>query len=297
MLLVTHDLDECFELGEEMLVLHHGKIVQSGAPREILDQPANLDVARILGTFNVLEAEIKTLDPGRNSSRLQVGEFELEGPYFPGHLKGDRVRVCIRPEQLTVSARAGKLERNQMPGELLRTVETPRGMRLEFSNGIAVALPHTAYSPVARQPGLGDPLPPRFAARECTHHSGGSGDRMNTCRKTRLLEARSPAGRAAADVKRAAHLTCGRVERILTKRCGGKGFDPHDLRGKRDCRGFGSLTSLAPFGNIAAQLQEWVKSQPEAPEGDWYKDFILLRYTAPGELPRRCTAKTKTPRR
>src|SRR5262249_9577185 len=29
-LLVTHDLDECFELGEEMLVLSEGRLVQSG---------------------------------------------------------------------------------------------------------------------------------------------------------------------------------------------------------------------------------------------------------------------------
>ena len=34
MLLVTHDLDECFELGEEMLVLRDGRIVQSGTPRQ-----------------------------------------------------------------------------------------------------------------------------------------------------------------------------------------------------------------------------------------------------------------------
>jgi len=73
MLLVTHDLDECFELGEEMLVLREGRIVQSGMPREILDRPANLDVALLLGAFNVIEAEIRTLDPGRNTSRIQVG--------------------------------------------------------------------------------------------------------------------------------------------------------------------------------------------------------------------------------
>jgi ABC-type sulfate/molybdate transport systems ATPase subunit len=145
MLLVTHDLEECFELGDEMLVLHDGKIVQSGTPREILHQPANLDVARLLGVFNLLEGEIRTLDPGRNTSRVQVGEYELEGPYFPGHLKGDRVRLCVRPEQLTVCARNGKLEKNQIPGELVRAVETPRGMRLEFASGIAVALPHNEY--------------------------------------------------------------------------------------------------------------------------------------------------------
>ena len=148
MLLVTHDLDECFELGEEMLVLSDGKLIQSGTPRHVLDQPASLDVARILGAFNVLDAEIKTLDPGRGTSRLQVGEFELAGPYFPGHLKGDRVRVCVRPEQLTVSARNGPPGMNQIPGELLRTIETPRGMRLEFANGIAVALPHDEYVPL-----------------------------------------------------------------------------------------------------------------------------------------------------
>ena len=145
MLLVTHDLDECFELGDEMLVLCDGKIVQRGAPREILDQPANLEVARLLGVFNVIEADIRTLDPGRNTSRVQVGDFELEGPYFPGHLKGDRVRLCVRPEQLSVSARNGKLEKNQLPRELLRAIETPRGMRLEFSGGIAVAVSHPEY--------------------------------------------------------------------------------------------------------------------------------------------------------
>jgi len=44
-LLVTHNLDECFELGEEMLILREGRLVQSGAPSTILDQPANVDVA------------------------------------------------------------------------------------------------------------------------------------------------------------------------------------------------------------------------------------------------------------
>ncbi len=87
-LLVTHDLDECFELGNEMLVLLEGRIAQSGPPREVLDRPANLEVARLLGAFNLLPGEIRTLDPGRNSSRLKIGEHEIDGPYFPGRLEG-----------------------------------------------------------------------------------------------------------------------------------------------------------------------------------------------------------------
>src|SRR5271156_1335196 len=50
-LLVTHDIEECFELADEMLILRAGRIVQTGTPRGIIDQPANLDVAKLLGKF------------------------------------------------------------------------------------------------------------------------------------------------------------------------------------------------------------------------------------------------------
>jgi molybdate transport system ATP-binding protein len=140
-LLVTHSLEECFELAEEMLVLHEGRMVQSGPPRKILDQPGNLEVARLLGSFNLLAGEIKLLDPGRNQSRVLLAGVEVEGPYFPGRLKGDRVTICVRPEQLTVAPRDGRLGPNQVPAELARTVELPKSVRLEFVN--------TAGEPVA----------------------------------------------------------------------------------------------------------------------------------------------------
>ncbi len=144
-LLVTHDLDECFELGEEMLILREGRIVQSGPPRKILDQPANVEVARLLGAFNLLPAEIRALDPGRNTSRVRMGEFELDGPYFPGRLKGDRVTVCVRPEQLRASGRNGRPGPNQIPAELKRAIEKPQWMRLEFSGDITVDVPRPEY--------------------------------------------------------------------------------------------------------------------------------------------------------
>ncbi len=143
--LVTHDLDECFELGEEMLILREGKIVQSGPPRKILDQPANIEVARLLGAFNLIPCEIRALDPGRNTSKLQMGEFELDGEYFPGRFKGDRVTMCVRPEQLVVSAKIGRPGPNQIPAELKRAVEKPHGMRLEFEGGIVADIRHAEF--------------------------------------------------------------------------------------------------------------------------------------------------------
>jgi molybdate transport system ATP-binding protein len=144
-LMVTHDLEECFELGDEMIVLREGRLIQCGPPRAILDQPANLDVARLLGVYNLIAAEIRALDPGRNKSRIQTRDHELEGPYFPGHLKGDRVTLCVRPDQLTALPRNGRLGFNQIPASLQRAIEQPGGWRLEFAGEIAVNMPRAEY--------------------------------------------------------------------------------------------------------------------------------------------------------
>jgi molybdate transport system ATP-binding protein len=143
-LLVTHDFDECLQLGDEMIVLREGKVVQSAPPRKVLDQPANVGVAKLLGVFNLLPVEILALDPGRNVSRLRYEDFELTGPYFPSRLIGDRVSLCIRPDALSVAPRNGRPGMNQIPAALLRTVEKPDRARLEFAGDIAVELDRCA---------------------------------------------------------------------------------------------------------------------------------------------------------
>jgi molybdate transport system ATP-binding protein len=140
-LLVTHDLDECFELGDHMLVLREGKLVQSGSPRQVLERPANLEVARLLGRFNLLPAEICALDPGRDSSRLRVLDFQLNGPYLPGHLIGDRVWLCIRPNELRALPANGHPGANQIPAALVRAVTLPHATRLEFDRDLRVDAP------------------------------------------------------------------------------------------------------------------------------------------------------------
>src|SRR5271155_2380113 len=131
-LLVTHNFEECFELGDEMLVVREGRVVQSGTPRKIFEHPANVEVARLLGVYNLMPAEILGLDPGRNVSRLRYRDFELTGPYFPGRLIGDQVWLCIRPDLLSATPRDGLSIGNQMPATLVRVVEKPDRLRLEF---------------------------------------------------------------------------------------------------------------------------------------------------------------------
>ncbi|MGE5645613.1 MAG: ABC transporter ATP-binding protein [Acidobacteriota bacterium] len=143
--LVTHDLEECFELAGEMLILREGRLVQSGTPRAIAERPANAEVARLLGIFNLIEAEIVELNPQSNVSRLRANGFDLTGPYFPGRLRGDRVSICVRPDQLTAGARDGSPAPNHVPAELVRAVETPHAVRLEFAGGIHVELARSEF--------------------------------------------------------------------------------------------------------------------------------------------------------
>lgn len=140
-LLVTHDLDECFELGEEMIVLREGKVAQAGKPADIVEKPISLDVARLLGHYNLLRAEIVQLDPQNNSSTLRIGDHQLTGRYFPGHLRGDQVWLCVRQTSLRAMPREGKPGPNQIPAQLERITERPGTLLLEFTDGIGVESP------------------------------------------------------------------------------------------------------------------------------------------------------------
>ena len=145
-LLVTHDLEEAFILADQMLVLLDGRIVQTGTPREILLQPASSGVADLLGLFNLLPAEIKLLDPANNRSKLRWNDVDLEGPYYPARLLGDRVTVCVRRDEIAVMPKMGKAEKGVLALTLEAASETSRTALLHFSGGLIVELPLEEYA-------------------------------------------------------------------------------------------------------------------------------------------------------
>jgi molybdate transport system ATP-binding protein len=145
MLLVTHSMEECFELADEMLILREGRVVQSGPPSKVCDRPATLDVARLLGIYNILPVEIRTLDPSRNTSVLRYGDFDIGGEYYPGRLRGDRIHIAVAPQQLKAVPKEGKPAAHQLPAQLLRVIEAPQAARLEFAGGLNVEMPRGEY--------------------------------------------------------------------------------------------------------------------------------------------------------
>ena len=57
--------------------------MQSGPPRKVFEQPANVDVARLLGLYNLLPVEIRALDPGRNAQPPALPGLRTDRPLFP----------------------------------------------------------------------------------------------------------------------------------------------------------------------------------------------------------------------
>lgn len=144
-ILVTHDLSECLELADHVLIYRDGQIVQSGEARAIVEAPTSVEVARMLGIFNLLPVAILALDPGRNWSKVRWNGVDIEGPYFPGHFLGDKVTLSVRPADLKVVNRQGKLAGNQVAVPLRRVVNTAEGVRLDFE-GISVELSQSEYA-------------------------------------------------------------------------------------------------------------------------------------------------------
>lgn len=67
---VTHDQEEAFALADRVILLHEGRVVQSGAPAEVYDAPASRWVARFLGLRNLLPAKVVSTSPPRVETAL-----------------------------------------------------------------------------------------------------------------------------------------------------------------------------------------------------------------------------------
>ncbi len=144
-LVVTHDLEECFELADAVYLIENGRFAQSGPRDSVFKRPATTEIARSLGIYNILPAQIEALDPGRSTSRLRVLEFELEGPYLPGHLIGDRGHICVPWSEVVVRPPDARRPSNSLL--LCLSAETPssHGIRLTFEYDVVATVTESEY--------------------------------------------------------------------------------------------------------------------------------------------------------
>ncbi len=80
-LYVTHNYTEAAHIGDTMAVLDDGKIVQEGAPLEILNAPRTLPAARAVGTENIFLGKILGHKQADGITTIELDRFHLEAPY------------------------------------------------------------------------------------------------------------------------------------------------------------------------------------------------------------------------
>lgn len=97
-ILVTHDQEEAFELGDRIGVLERGKLLEIGSPEKLYLRPRTEGVATFLGGGNVLVGRFRR-------ERISLGEISLPMPAEAAHHQdGAPVRVLFRPEAVKVQA-------------------------------------------------------------------------------------------------------------------------------------------------------------------------------------------------
>ena len=134
--LVTHEQDEAFDLGDRVAVLRGGRLEQVGTPEELYALPANEFVAAFVGRSSAID--VKVIGPGGRGSRVSVEGVEWvltdtdDAPIGPA-------LMVVRPEALRLmppvpGALAGTVTARRFTGSSsLFTILTDGGASLEVT--------------------------------------------------------------------------------------------------------------------------------------------------------------------
>jgi molybdate transport system ATP-binding protein len=153
MIVITHDPDEAILLGEVVIVLDAGRVVATGAPREVLWSRAVLPLSEALGLENVIEARAVA---GAEVETARGLRLVVRGPLEPG----ERVRLGVRAEDLLLAVgEPGRLSaRNVLParvarlevrdGDVLVHLDAGEALVARITGGAAHALGLEAGAPV-----------------------------------------------------------------------------------------------------------------------------------------------------
>jgi spermidine/putrescine ABC transporter ATP-binding subunit len=103
--MVTHDQDEAMTMSDRIVVMNHGRILQSGPPRDVYERPRTRFVAEFLGTANIFRCSVAQRMQHAVQVLLdgapQAGTIELAaGEASASMTSGASFEIAIRPEKV-----------------------------------------------------------------------------------------------------------------------------------------------------------------------------------------------------
>jgi ABC-type Fe3+/spermidine/putrescine transport system ATPase subunit len=143
--LVTHEQEEAFDLGDRVAVLRRGRLEQVGTPDELYGAPANLFVGDFVGRSSTLEVSVTSVSSRGARVAIEGVEWEVDpAPARPLPVPGPAV-MLVRPEALRLvgpgpgALTAAVAERRFVGPNALFTMRTDGGRSLEIAAPPAAA--------------------------------------------------------------------------------------------------------------------------------------------------------------
>jgi molybdate transport system ATP-binding protein len=138
-IVVTHDRLEALALGDQLIVLHQGRIAQTGTVQEVFSRPASLAVADILTVETILQGRI--VKAANDLVTVAVGSILLTAVEQDLPANTADVHVCIRAENVILlkGADAPSSPRNHLPATVRSLIREGPLMRVELNCGFALA--------------------------------------------------------------------------------------------------------------------------------------------------------------
>ncbi len=99
MIYVTHDQTEALTFADTVVVMHDGRVVQSGTPEELFERPAHTFVGYFIGSpgMNIVPAEVKGREARIDGHTIGLGRSYDDLP------AGARIEVGVRPEFVNIA--------------------------------------------------------------------------------------------------------------------------------------------------------------------------------------------------
>lgn len=150
-LLVTHDQEEALSVSDQLAVMRHGRIEQTGHPDAVYGSPASRFVASFVGQASWLVGQ-------RREDKIVTELGELPQALIGvEHCVCEEVSVLLRPEDVTVSRNGGGVPARVVTQAYhgtrkLHTLQLPSGAQVRASFRLSTGIKPGDVVPVALSP-------------------------------------------------------------------------------------------------------------------------------------------------
>jgi molybdate transport system ATP-binding protein len=153
-MVVTHDWAEALALGDTMVVMNHGRVVQTGTPQEVFSRPLDAEVARVVGVETVLPGRV--VEEAEGLVTVEVDGLRLAAVGSECIVKD--VFVCIRAEDVVLEpAQSGVTSaRNHLLGHVIdiQSVGALAKVRIDCGFLLTALVTRSALLDLGLQPGV-----------------------------------------------------------------------------------------------------------------------------------------------